>query len=132
MKIQISTDYAIRILHYLDTHKGMHTATDIADAIDITYPFFIKIANRLKKQGLLSSVQGRNGGYMLGKLAHEISLYDVFMCVEGELQISHCIQKGVPCTQGKSRNCKLHKAWHTLQSKMIEEMSTQYIADLAS
>ena len=54
MRIQISTEYAIRILHFLNTQKGMHTAMDIADAIDVTYPFFIKIANRLKN--LVSSI----------------------------------------------------------------------------
>ena len=132
MKIQISTEYAIRILHFLNTQKGMHTAMDIASATDVTYPFFIKIANKLKRHGLLSSVQGRNGGYILGKCAHEISLYDVYMCIEGELQISNCLQTGEQCSQGETRSCRLYKPWHILQSKMIEEMSSQHIADLAS
>ena len=105
---------------------------EIADAIDITYPFFIKIANRLKKHGFLSSVQGRNGGYVLGKLAHEISLYDVYVCIEGELQISNCIRSNESCVRGKVYDCKVCNAWQTLQSKMIEEMSSQHIADLAS
>ena len=132
MKIQISTEYAIRILQHLYTHEGMHTAMEIANAVDMTYPFFIKIANQLKKHGFLNSIQGRNGGYVLGKRAHEISLYDVYVCIEGELQISHCIQKGELCAQGKSRDCKLHGAWHTLQSQMIEKLSSQYIAGLVS
>jgi len=104
----------------------MYTAMEIADAVGITYPFFIKIANQLKKHEFLKSVQGRNGGYMLGKSAHKISLYDIFLCIEGKLQISNCAQRDEP------NDCKLSKAWHTLQSKIIEEMSGQYISDLAS
>jgi len=131
MKIQISTEYAIRILHFLNMHEGMHTAMSISSAIDVTYPFFIKIANQLKKSGFLHSVQGRNGGYVLGKCAHTISLYDVYLCMEGELQISHCTAKGALCTHGKMHDCKLYETWHILKSKMIEEMSNQRIADLA-
>jgi len=126
MKIQISTDHAIRILQYLHKNGGMYTAMEIADAVGITYPFFIKIANQLKKHKFLRSVQGRNGGYVLGKRAHEISLYDVFLCIEGKLQISTSIQRA------EQNDCKLSKAWYSLQSKIIEEMSGQSISDLAS
>jgi len=126
MKIQISTDHAIRILQYLHKNGGMYTAMEIADAVGITYPFFIKIANQLKKHKFLMSVQGRNGGYALGKCAHKISLYDVFLCIEGKLQISNSIQRA------ERNDCELSKAWYRLQDKMIEEMSSQYITDLAS
>jgi len=132
MKIQISTDYAIRILHFLHTHNGMHTAMEIANATEITYPFFIKIANLLKKQGFLNSIQGRNGGYVLGKRAHEISFYDVYVCMEGEMQIGACVRKNEQCLRGKMYDCKLCKKWSALQEKIIEEMSSQHIAGLAS
>jgi len=132
MKIQVSTDYAVRILQHLHQSSGeLHTASSIAEAIGITYPFFIKIANQLKKRKLIDSVQGRNGGYFLGKPAEEISLYDVFLSIEGELVVSHCLS-GQPCTKGKHKDCKLHNVFRAVQGKVINELSSQTIADLAS
>lgn len=134
MKLQISTDYAIRILLYLHAnggHKGeLQTATDVSTATDISYPFYVKIANQLKKHGLLESIQGRNGGYTLGRPAEEISIYDVFQAIEGELQIRTCFKEAHGCTRGDSNSCKLRAFLGKLQEDLIAEMSGKSIADL--
>ena len=131
MRLQTSTDCAIRILQYLHEHRrgGLHSAVRITEQIGIAYPFFTKVANQLKRHGLLTSVQGRNGGYHLGKSAHEISLYDVFLCIEGELLLNRCLN-GHPCTRGEHKDCKLHSVLHGLQGRVIAELSGQTIADL--
>ena len=130
MQVQISTDYAIRILQYLHKHKeDLPTAMTISQSIGITYPFFIKIANQLKQKGLLSAVQGRNGGYRLARPAHQISVYDVFLSIEGDLQINRCLQADQHCSRGARDDCKLHKFFHRLQEKIIEDMSGQNVAD---
>jgi len=132
MQLQISTDYAVRILQYLHKHKeDLPTAMTISQSIGITYPFFIKIANQLKQKGLLSAVQGRNGGYRLARPAQQISLYDVFLSIEGELQINRCLQNEQNCTKGEVHHCKLHSFLRSLQDKLISEMSGQSIADFA-
>jgi len=134
MQLQTSTDYAIRILHYLHENKdeGLHTAMHIAETVGVTYPFFIKIANMLKQKGLLQSEQGRNGGYRLGKPAHEISIYDVYLCTEGELQINPCFKKeSKTCTKEHKERCKLRRFLHSLQEDvLIASMSEMRISYL--
>jgi len=133
MQVQISTDYAIRILQYLHRHKeDLPTAMTISQSIGITYSFFIKIANQLKQQGLLSAVQGRNGGYRLARPAHQISVYDVFLSIEGALQINRCLQEDQHCSRGAREDCHLHKFFHSLQETLIEEMSSKNIADFVA
>jgi len=105
---------------------------NIAEATRMTYPFFIKIANQLKTHGLLSSVQGRNGGYYLGKPAHTISFYDVFLAMEGELQINQCLRGDQFCSKCDPKNCKTHEFLYSLQEKMILELSNRTVADLAA
>ncbi|MCL2588383.1 MAG: Rrf2 family transcriptional regulator [Oscillospiraceae bacterium] len=132
MQVQISTDYAIRILQYLHKHKEeLPTAMTISQAIGITYPFFIKIANQLKQKGLLSAVQGRNGGYRLARPADQISVYDVFHSIEGDLRINRCLQEGQHCSRGEGarEECRLHKFFHSLQSKIVEDMTSKNISD---
>ena len=133
MRIQLSTDYAMRILQHLHRNKhDIHTAMSIAEATRMTYPFFIKIANQLKTHGLVSSVQGRNGGYYLGRPAHTISFYDVFLAMEGELQINRCLQDDQFCSKCDPKDCKMYEFLYSLQKKMILELSSQTVADLAA
>ena len=134
MRLQISTEYALRILQHLHSRRchDLQTAMSIATSIGISYPFFNKISNQLKKADLIATVQGRNGGYTLGKSAHEISLYDVYSCVEGEISINRCLEEGHRCTYKDKVNCKTRKALHALQSQMVVEMSSISVAELAS
>ena len=130
MQLQISTDYAIRILQYLHKNNDdLPTAMTISQSIGITYPFFIKIANQLKQKGLLSAVQGRNGGYRLARPAHQISIYDVFLSIEGQLQINRCLQKDQHCSRGDKGDCLMHGFFRSLQEMLVEEMSGKNIAD---
>jgi len=114
MKLQVNTDYAIQILHHLHKHGSvLHTAASISKSIEITYPNIIRIVNQLKQKGLLKAIQGRRCSYRLGRPAHEISLYDVFVCMEGELQ-------------AYSR----HGDVRGLQEEMIKKMAGMSIATL--
>ena len=132
MQIQASTDYALRILQYLDQHKhDLPTAMTISKAVGITYPFFIKIATQLRQKGLLYAVQGRNGGYRLNKSAKEISIYDVFLAIEGPLEINRCLKEDGVCPRNENDDCKFHIFFGDVQNTLIETMSNKFIADFA-
>ena len=132
MRLQVSTDYAIRILRHLHSSRGqVQTAMEISNATGVTYPFFIKVANQLRKKDLLSSTQGRNGGYLLGRPAHEISLYDVLRAVEEDLEILPCMQdKPLTCSYANVEDCKTYRFFCNMQGSMIAELSNVSIADL--
>jgi len=108
--------------------EPLQTAMTIAVATGLPYPFFIKIANQLKRGNLVDAIQGRNGGYMIGKPAEEISVYDVFLATEGELQIHGCLKgEGTQCQQD---GCSLRSFFGDIQEAMIEKMAAQNIRDL--
>ena len=131
MKIQTSTDYAIRILRHL--HKstsGLQSAMHIIDAIDMNGPLFSKITKRLMRDGFLCSIKGRKGGFHLAKPATEISIYDVLICIEGDLQTNHCPVDNSRCDGGETCNCKVYDFFNKLQHKTITHLSSLSIADL--
>ena len=127
MKIQKTTDYAIRILRYLHQNANsgeVLTASAIADALRISYPHFIKLANPLKKNGLIISVQGRRGGYRLAARGHESSVYDIFLAIEGHLRIS-------PYTDARldTEQCHVREYFLELEGQIINMMRQKKIAD---
>ena len=136
MRLQISTDYAVRILLYLHENRHEaepHTAMNISRATRMTYPFFIKIVKLLRKKELVKTVQGRNGGHKLGRPAHEISFYDVFLATEGELQINRCFKpEDEPCTNGRKEDCEVHKFLrHIQENVLVKSMQEKMISELA-
>jgi len=123
MQFQIATDYAIRILLYLKMHKNeLPTAMVIAQEMGITYPFFIKVANRLKNEGLISAVQGRNGGYYLGRPADEISLYDIIRAIEGDVILNRCLREDGFCSRNATEWCPVHKIFEGLQGEFVAKL----------
>jgi Rrf2 family protein len=94
--------------------------------LGITYTTFTTLSIPLRQSGLLTSVQGRNGGFKLGKPVSEISFYDVFLCFEQELCISQTLKDG-QAHKGKMRT--FLQSW---QDSMIRKMSNQSIEDLVS
>ena len=131
MRFEISTDYAIRALRLLYTNDGEAlTAMDIALSIGTTSPIFSKIANKLKSSGLIKTVQGRGGGYVLGKPANEISIYNVYLCIEGELRLNHCLENGELCEHGEEVRCNVHEMLYGIQDDLVEKLSNVFISDL--
>jgi len=106
----------------------MHTGQSIAKALGIANQRFTRIANRLRGAGIIVSASGRHGGYMLGRPAKEISIYDVFVSMQGDLYISKCVESADKC---ENRHCEMHAFLQTLQDNLIERMAGKSIVDLA-
>jgi len=135
MRIQKSTDYAVRILIYLSENKGeLHTAQTIADAVGIGHSYFFKAIKQLRDNGLVKTEQGRHGGFSLGKPAHQISVYDVYLAMEGEMYMNHCLKEEWVCTKPMSNKdaCKVRTFLHSLQEDIIiASMMKKRISDLS-
>lgn len=133
MQFQITTDYAIRIIGYLSerTHQLL-TARYMAKELGITYNYFIKIVTKLRKHGLIESVQGPTGGYRLLKNASEITLYDVVVIMEGEIRVNRCLEDDKFCSRHGTAgyHCPVHKVLEQLQTTMVTMLQSQKISDL--
>ena len=105
---------------------------EIAAATGLTYPFFAKISNILKTAELITAIQGRHGGYVLGRPGSAISLYDVIRALEGEILIHDCLQRHENCAYARpdSKDCKLRRFLCGLQDEMIAKLAATSLADM--
>lgn len=60
---------------------------EISKNADIPQNYLEQLLGLLKKAGLVSSVRGAHGGYVLAKDAKDISIKDIFVALEGNLNI---------------------------------------------
>lgn len=58
------------------------TVLHVAETLGISKIYLEQIFSAMKKNGILESIKGSNGGYRLAKSREEVSVYDILACVE--------------------------------------------------
>ena len=88
MRISAGCDYACRALLELALHWPQVTPVQIqqiSQKQEIPIKFLVQILIQLKREGLVSSSRGKDGGYFLAKTPEAITLGQVIRCMGGDL-----------------------------------------------
>jgi Rrf2 family nitric oxide-sensitive transcriptional repressor len=92
MKLNLQTDYALRVLIYVGTNgEELSTIQEIADAFVISKAHLMKVVYRLGKAGYLDTIRGKNGGMRLKRLPETIRVGDVVRSIEVDLAVIDCL-----------------------------------------
>lgn len=116
MQLNISTDYAIRIVVYLATAGGATTGADISRAMAIPHNYFREIARKLLEAEILCSTQGAKGGYALARSPKDISLRDIIETMEGTTRINRCLEADHYCSRMATEDCPVRKFYQHVQT----------------
>ena len=119
-KITRKIEYGLIALKHIKT-KGqseLTTAKEITDRYFTPFDVTAKVMQILAQKGVLRSVQGAHGGYVLTKDLGEISLYDFVEMVEGSMGIAKCLHgEGPACDL--SSTCNIASPLTYLNQKII-------------
>jgi Rrf2 family protein len=132
VKLNNTSQYAIRILNFIATKDASHNETllyhakDLSDTLDISYKYLTKIMTQLVKSEIILSIRGREGGYKLAKKASTIRVLDILDAVNESLISKECILGIGACDQ--HNKCALHDQW-VKPKTMIEEMFKETYLD---
>ncbi|MFN3764143.1 MAG: iron-responsive transcriptional regulator RirA [Aliihoeflea sp.] len=130
MRLTRQTNYAVRILMYCAANPGrLSRIPEIASAYGVSELFLFKILQPLVENGLVETVRGRNGGVRLGRLASEITLFDIVRVTEDSFAMAECFEKDAtecPLVDACALNEALRKAlgafFEVLESYTIEDL----------
>ena len=88
MKLSTKGKYGLRALIDLAQYSedSPVSITSIARRQDISERYLEQLMSKLKKAGLVKSIRGANGGYVLAKEAIYFYLVDVLLALEGILE----------------------------------------------
>lgn len=67
-------------------NSGLLQIKDIASRCNIPRQFLEQIFNRLGKAGIIKSTRGKNGGYELAKPPEQITVLDIVIALEGDIE----------------------------------------------
>ncbi|MDQ7793075.1 MAG: Rrf2 family transcriptional regulator [bacterium] len=82
----------------------------------------------LRKAGLVRSVRGAQGGYVLTRKPDEISVGDVLRAVEGPISPVHCVSDPGACA--RVDGCVTRGIWRKLRDRIVEVLDAITLADL--
>jgi FeS assembly SUF system regulator len=100
LRLSKLSDYAIVIMTDLagDGHRNLQNAGAIAERTAVAQPTVSKLLKMLAGHGLVKSVQGRHGGYQLGRGPGEITVTQIVEAIDGPLALTECgLDDGVGC-----------------------------------
>lgn len=97
MRFSVKGQYGILALLELALHNGRGPlqARTISKTQRISLRFLEQVLSIIKKAGLVDSVRGAQGGYILAKHPSEIHMGDVLEAIEGPITPISCVSGGM-------------------------------------
>ena len=103
---------------------------DISLRQGISLDFPEQIFSKLKKQNIVKSIRGTNGGYILNKIPEEIKLANILNAVDEEVKTVQCKKESKKGCNGKSTKCITHNLWDELQIHINDFFEQKNLKDL--
>jgi Rrf2 family protein len=128
MKLSTRGRYGVRLMLELALHygEGPILLKDIAGRQGISEKYLWQLINPLKTAGLVNSLRGARGGYMLGKAPEAVSLKEILQILEGSLCLVDCVDNPALCE--RSPSCISREIWGEASKNMQQTLEDTTLA----
>ena len=124
--------YAMRLMVYIASFPDRKVALrEVAENEGISFKYLEQLAHSMVESGLLKSVRGHGGGYLLARNASEIRAGDVLRAAEGTTVPVSCtaLEEGGSCP--RENLCSTVEFWAGLDKVIEDYVDGATLADLA-
>ena len=132
MKLSSKGRYAVMALADLAKFDPISPVSlrDISLRQGISILYLEQIFLKLKKENIVNSVRGTNGGYVLTKQPSDIKLADIFFAVDEKVKTVKCNKESKKGCNGKSTKCITHYLWDELELHINNFFEKKNLNDL--
>ena len=132
MKLSTRGRYGVRAMLELamNSGKGPVPLRDLASRQEISAKYLEQLLIPLKGAGLVKSIRGARGGYMLAHDPSRISLYDIVRSLEGPLAPVECVEDAAYCD--RVGGCTVHLVWGEMGKILVDYLTSLTLAELVS
>lgn len=133
MKLSTKSTYGLRAMLNVAVNESPQAVStaDIAKKEGIPVAYLEQLLNRLRRNGLIESIRGPKGGYVLSKRASDITVADIVRTLEGSIYPVDCATRGSDgeaCKNGRS--CAPKLVWHKLAKAINDCLESVTLEDL--
>ena len=132
MKLTTKGRYAVMALADLAKFDkgGPVSLRDISLRQGISLLYLEQIFSKLKKNNIVKSTRGVNGGYILMTNPEQIKLSNIFSAVQEEVKTVQCKKESKKGCNGKSTKCLTHNLWDELENHINNFFEQKSLEDL--
>ena len=132
MKLNTRSRYAVMALADIASFDRQNPISlrDISLRQNISLVYLEQIFSKLKKNNIVKSVRGTNGGYILAKTPEQIKLLNIFSAVDEKVKTIQCRRESKKGCNGRSTKCITHYLWDDLEMHINDFFDKKNLADL--
>ena len=130
MKLSTRSRYGFRAMLELSLAYGQGPLQirTISERQDISGKYLEQLIATLKSNGLVRSIRGPKGGYLLTKPPSDIKLSDIFSALEGPIVTVDCLIHMDCCP--KQDNCPTRPIWLEIQNAVENVLKSKTLQDM--
>ena len=103
---------------------------DISLRQGISLDYLEQIFSKLKKNNIVKSIRGTQGGYILSKNPNDIKLTNIFYAVDERVKTVQCKKDSKKGCTGKTTKCITHDLWDELETHINSSCENKSLEDL--
>ena len=132
MKLTSKGRYAVMALVDLARFDNINPVSlrDISLRQGISLDYLEQIFSKLKKDQIVKSIRGTQGGYILSKRPNEIKLTNILHAVNEKVKTVQCKKDSKKGCNGKNTKCITHNLWDDLEQHINTFFENKSLSDL--
>ena len=132
MKLTSKGRYAVMALVDLARFDSINPVSlrDISLRQGISLDYLEQIFSKLKRNNIVKSIRGNQGGYILNKNPNDIKLINIFYAVDEKVKTVQCKKESKKGCNGKATKCITHDLWDELENHINTFFENKSLDDL--
>tara|TARA_Y100001970_G_scaffold282134_1_gene394365 strand:- start:570 stop:977 length:408 start_codon:yes stop_codon:yes gene_type:complete len=132
MRLNTKSRYAVMALADMARFNENNPISlrDISLRQSISLQYLEQIFLQLKKNDIVKSIRGSNGGYILSKKAEHIKLSEIFVALNENVKTIGCDKNSKKGCNGRTTKCITHNLWDELDLHINAFFENKKLKDL--
>lgn len=133
MKFSVKSEYAVSAVldMALNADNGPVHVKSIASRQAIPMRFLEQVMASLKKAGIVDSIRGAQGGYVLSRDPKAISVAHIIEAIEGPITPMDCTNGILEDRCYKMNGCVIKEVWEDVKKAITDTLSKVNIEDMS-
>jgi Rrf2 family iron-sulfur cluster assembly transcriptional regulator len=132
MRLSTKGRYAVMAMVDLASHSNGQPVTlaDIAERQEISLSYLEQLFAKLRRGGLVKSVRGPGGGYLLAHDRDATRIGDIILAVDEPIRAVRCSPGASIGCRGDRSRCLTHDLWEELSNQIRLYLSSVSLGDV--
>lgn len=132
MKLSTKGHYGLRAMFDLALHYGQGPIPLklIAERQQLSDNYLEQLVAALRKAGLVESIRGAQGGYVLARRPEAITVGDIIRVLEGPIAPLDCVNEEEPADCQQFHYCISRNVWAKVRDSITEVIDSISLADM--